>query len=301
MDRVRTDLERFDEMERSLTATQKNYLIRKQREQSRADYKDFQVQYAQNRCFMCGQKFWDMNRQEPCIHWLLRRCDFRKKDFPLVYEKFQYIQIACFLRWFANEEGYFRNINNLESEKAEKKLISLTIKWKNIEWTFDCGESDYWGHENSHFTGPHYHFQMRVDGQQFINFNDYHVPLSDYDIFTLDLNKHRSDKYQQSYGPGGAGMQEAMAIDTERIIEQTVASESADHAVYRVDTYIEEIPIEIYDRVEQEHQETGKTKASLYKKYLAGKTTIETTIVPAPTVPKIAARSGGRKRKKNNK
>jgi len=41
-----------------------------------------------------------------------------------------------------------------------------------------CAKSDYDGHGNTEESQrPHYHFQMRIDGKRFIDYNDYHLPL----------------------------------------------------------------------------------------------------------------------------
>jgi hypothetical protein len=84
--------------------------------------------------------------------------------------------MASFLRWCANQDKLLSNINDLEAEKSDKKIIYYTVKWKNIEWTFDCSPNDFKGHEGRTVNFPHFHFQMRIDGRQFINVNDFHIP-----------------------------------------------------------------------------------------------------------------------------
>ena len=70
------------------------------------------------------------------------------------------------------------------------KIIELTIRYQNISWSFSCGESDYQGHPTSQHTKyPHYHLQMLVDHRQLINFNDFHLPLHDKDIWSIELKR----------------------------------------------------------------------------------------------------------------
>ena len=55
-----------------------------------------------------------MRASDPCIHWLLRRGRFKKKDFPSITTRYDYHDIAAFFRWCANEESHLRNINDLD-------------------------------------------------------------------------------------------------------------------------------------------------------------------------------------------
>lgn len=298
------DLSRFDRMLSSFSPDEINRNNEKNLLESQAEYKNFEKNYDSGRCYICGLKFWDMNISKPCLHWLLKPKDFQKKHFELIYTKFNYHKISAFLHWVANKDKHLRNINNLEDEKEFNKVLSYTIVWKNIEWTFDCSESDYIGHKETKFPEPHYHFQMRVDGRQFINFNDHHVPFSDYDLYSLDLQRNRGDIYHHSYGPGGSGMQQALEVDPEFIIEHAVASKSKDEAVYRIQTFIQAgekgISGDLLDQLFIESQETKKTMASLVKKHLDGNSSIETIISPVDSIPEIASRKGGRRKKNKN-
>ncbi|QDE31422.1 hypothetical protein [Shewanella polaris] len=42
----------------------------------------FKVGYEQDICYLCGKSFKTISKNEPCLHWLLRQCKFKKKDFP---------------------------------------------------------------------------------------------------------------------------------------------------------------------------------------------------------------------------
>jgi hypothetical protein len=79
----------------------------------------------------------------PCLHSLLRRNGFKKKDFQKIYQKWSYFNISTYLRWVANQERFIGNINNLEEEKDPSKKFEYTIWWKNIEWTFSCATNDF--------------------------------------------------------------------------------------------------------------------------------------------------------------
>jgi hypothetical protein len=85
-------------------------------------------------------------------------------------------QIQLFLRRVANEEGFAKNINDLAVE-GSGKIVELTIKAKDKEWSFSCGDGDYEGHkrESPNSRRPHYHLQMRVNGLPFIDYNNFHL------------------------------------------------------------------------------------------------------------------------------
>jgi hypothetical protein len=260
-------------------------------------HEDFANNYKVARCYLCGERF-DCIVGQPCIHWLLRQGKFKKKDFPKVYEKFGYHQIAAYLRWVANAEAMQRNINDLTAEKAERKIISNTIKWKNVEWTFDCTNNDRDGHAGTHMDFPHYHFQTRIDGRQFINFNDFHVPFSKLDLFYLAASKKPG--FHQDFGYGGSGMQDAMALEPETVIEHTSPTDDMDDAQYHLQTMIvaDENPIsgDEINEIVMEARRTNKSFAYVAAKRLKGRASIQTVVSPAESIPDIAARTENKSR-----
>lgn len=254
---------------------------------------EFRNAYVNGRCYLCGEVFDQMRASHPCSHWLLRRGHFKKKDFLKIAERYDYHNIAAFLRWCANEESLLRNINDLESERSERKIISYTVKWKNIEWTFDCTENDMRGHGVGSSSHSHYHFQMRVDGRQFINFNDFHVPLSERDLFNLSLRDE--PRFHQSFGAAGSGMQEAVSVDPNLVLEHTEPTTNEDEAAYHFSTTIEAIdkPLsgdEIRD-IFQEAKRINRSFAYVAKQRLQGRAHIQTVVSPADGVPDIAKRT----------
>lgn len=186
-----------------------------------------------------------------------------------------------------------RNINDLESEKSERKVISYTVKWKNIEWTFDCTENDMRGHGSGPSSHPHYHFQMRIDGRQFIDFNEFHVPLSDRDLFHLSLRDE--PRVHHSFGAAGSGMQEAVSFDPELVLEHTEPTNNDNEGAYHLSTMIDatDKPLtgeEIHD-IYEEAKRTKKSFAFVAKQRLQGRAKILTVISPSDTIPNIANRT----------
>ena len=132
-----------------------------QRKQYEVEYKDFLEHYERDACYLCGKPFSTIGKGNPCLHWLLRRCKFKKKDFPKVFEKYDFYAISAFLRWIAYAESGSKNINNLKEESSDRKIFAITIKWKNIEWTLDCCSNDFAGHAGTKTPNPKPYFGMR--------------------------------------------------------------------------------------------------------------------------------------------
>lgn len=265
-----------------------------------AEHSDFVAHYRRGTCYLCKKPFKTLSKGTPCVHWLLRQCKFKKKDFPLIYVRFGYVQIAAFVRWVANQERFLSGINDLDYEKADRKIFEYTVKWKNVEWTFDCSKNDYEGHGGTRTNFPHYHLQMRIDSRPFIDFGDFHIPFSEEDLFHLDLARAIPDKFHHSFGEPGSGMQYASEIPPELMVEHSERTENEEEATYRMQTMIMagDAPLSgdaIYEMY-KESERTGATLASLAPKYLQGAKSIKTVISPADTVPEIARRSERKRR-----
>jgi hypothetical protein len=272
---------------------------RKNDEEHQRQADEFKAGYEKGVCYLCGKPFKTISKDNPCLHWLLRQCKFKKKDFPKIYAKYGYGNIAAFIRWSANQERLLSSINDLEDEKGERKILSYTVKWKNIEWTFDCSKNDFSGHTGTSIDYPHYHFQMRIDGRQFINFNDFHVPFTDEDVFVLTNSIGQGDWFKQNFGAIGSGMQEAVSIDPELALEH-MSNADEDDATYHLSTMIEAIdkpiPGELIDEIRQESIETGKSMTLIAKEILKDIAIVKTVISPTDSIPDIAARTEHKRR-----
>lgn len=260
----------------------------------------FKAGYEKGICYLCNKPFKTISKENPCLHWLLRQCKFKKKDFPKLFQKYGYGNIAAFVRWCANQEKLLSNINDLNDEKPERKILSYTVKWKNIEWTFDCSKSDFEGHQGTSIDYPHYHFQMRIDGRQFINFNDFHLPFTEHDLFVLKNSMEQSDWFKQDFGTIGSGMQDAVNVGLDEILEHTTRSEDENDAVYHFSTMIDarDSPLsgeEIYE-MQQEAERTGKSLAYVAQKRLKDRAEVQTVVSPAESIPDIASRKEHKRR-----
>ncbi|PCJ21870.1 MAG: hypothetical protein COA96_15055 [SAR86 cluster bacterium] len=296
---MQRDTSKIREYFKSLSPEEVEEINSKNEIQHKEQVEAFLEFYGSDACYLCGKPFKAISKNEPCLHWLLRRCKFRKKDFPKIYENFSYGNIEAFLRWCANQERHMGNINDLIEEKSDRKVISTTIKWKNIEWTFDCSNNDYSGHKGTRHEYPHYHFQMRIDGRPFISFGDFHIPFTEDDLFNLDLKQEQSDWFKHNYGATGSGMQDAMDIQPEDLLEQMIMADEED-GTYNLQTIVEAkngvIPGDILQECINEQKRSGKTMAAIMKEKLSGVADVKTIISPADSVPEIAKRTERKRR-----
>lgn len=287
----------FKEFLESLSPEQIEDGMRQQNKSNSLEMNDFSTAYARGECYLCNCSFSEILSNQPCIHWLLKRGKFKKKDFPKIYDKYGYHQIAAFLRWCANAEVPQLNINDLDEEKEKNKVISYTIKWMNIEWTFDYTQNDLQGHlvkKAPCSSRPHYHFQMRVDNLPFINFDQFHIPFNNEDLFFFSL---RDDpKFHQSFGMIGAGMQDAMSIDKKILLEHAIPSKNENEAQYNLLTIIKAkdgqlLSGEDIQKMLKESKSTNKTVASVAQKQFEETASVIITVSPSEAVPDIASRT----------
>lgn len=294
------DTERYRRIFEGMSPEEIEKMNRLDDEEHQRQAEAFKADYEKGICYLCNKPFKTISKDNPCLHWLLRQCKFKKKDFPKVYEKYGYGNIAAFIRWCANQERLLSNINDLEDERSDKKILSYTVKWKNIEWTFDCSKNDFQGHEGTSVDYPHYHFQMRIDGRQFINFNDFHVPFTDYDLFILKNSMEQGGWFKQNFGAIGSGMQDAVSVELDDILEHTTRSDNEDEATYHFSTMIDarDNPIsgeEIYE-IQQEAERMGKSFAFVAQKRLKKRANVQTVVSPADSIPDIASRTEHKRR-----
>jgi hypothetical protein len=283
----------------TLSDTEIDDINSKQQTEHLRQLEEFKINYKNDICYLCNKPFKTLSKNEPCLHWLLRRCKFKTKDFKLIYEKYGYTNIASFLRWCANIEKPLININDMEEEKPKGKVISNTIKWKNIEWTFDCSENDFKGHAGTAIDYPHYHFQMRIDQQQFINFNSYHLPFKEEEIFAITMARAAPEKFGYDFGNFGMGMNAAMEMisqDPEMAIDNMIKANNEDDSIYHLSTIAiagegETISGDLIADLIEESKDSGVPLAKLFQERLSHNTNVRTMISASDNVPEIAKRT----------
>lgn len=267
-------------------------------------FEEFKVALAESRCSLCGFTLTHFTERKPCLHWLLGKTNgFRKKHFPLLFAVKSFHQINPYVRWAANTEAPVRNINDLVEEKSSTKVIEETVRYQNIEWSFSCSHGDMAGHKGAHDGQmPHYHFQMTVDGKVVINYNGFHIPFSDYDLFCFAVARGEFDRLKGGHIEG-AGMQALFDhFSPEELLDQMQKNPDDDESrmQFNIQTMItadEGTTISGSDLADifEEHNRTGVPIAKLIRRLKnVGATSI---ITPGPGVPEIAARTPNRNKK----
>lgn len=263
-------------------------------EQHQSQHRTFMEGYRKEFCYLCQKDFKTVSKEDPCLHWLLRRGKFKNNHIKLVAARFGYINISAYLRWCANAERFAGNINDLVDEAPAGKVLSSTIRWKNIEWSFDCSANDFSGHGGAHSNFPHYHFQMRIDGRQFINFNDYHLPFSDIDLFLMRLAKEPGMHFD--FGVHGLGMQDAMSVSPDDVVNHTTPAMVEDDSVFSIQTMViaPDKPMKGEDIMAafEESKKSGRTMAAILKeRFQDTDVQVQSIVSPSHSVPQITPRT----------
>jgi len=263
-------------------------------------HKRFSEAFKAGQCYVCGNALASFDEAKPCLHWLLKPAGFCKEHFERLAEQRSLIALEYYLRWVANEDAFAKNINDLADE-GTGKLVELTIRYKNLEWSFSCGANDLSGHEGGgeHSKRPHYHFQMHVDGKPFIRYSDFHLPLSEGDFGFLEYMRQNPGKVRRRLA-GGAGMNEVLDEENLEHLVRTGRSGPDDESTgIKVNTLIMADPgktirgEDLYNLIQAAKAE-GVTVAS--KVHELKGVSVQTVVTPGPGVVRQATRSGRKRR-----
>ena len=297
--------ERIKKTNESLARHPIEELQKKAEEHNKKAQKDFEeMKNALDKsfCFFCNQKIDYFDNNKPCFHWLLWEAKgLKKKNFPALFEKEGFNQSSTYLRWIANCEKSFVNINDLVEEGKSSNIIDLTIRYKNLEWSFICSKSDRIGHKEKHDgKQPHYHFQMKKNGNVIINYNGFHLPFTDYDEFCFAVSAGKFDRLRASDGRA-AGVQTILdTVEPEKLIDTMSYTNNIEEALFNTDILIEAEEghtisgDDIADLI-QERNRTGISMAKLVDKLKNVK--VAKIISPGPGVPEKSKRNPNRSRK----
>ncbi|MGY5351133.1 hypothetical protein ACXGQW_00930 [Wenyingzhuangia sp. IMCC45533] len=292
---IRSFLQSFsqDEIER------KN---QEQIEEDKIEYENFTRELDRGICYLCNEKIDYFNSDKECFHWFTYPKGFKKKYLKQYLSKpIGFFRLDAYFRWLANIEKPFGNINDLKSETSEKSYLETTYRYKNIEWAFSIGKSDLGGHENStHGKEPHYHIQMKVDNRIILKFNDYHIPFSDSDLFTIEMLKQAGDfvSYEHPYGESISVLENPENL---KIVDECLkTTDDEENATFRRQSMImakegEMITGEILEKAFEINKKARKPIAKIISELMPNLKVI-TQISPGDGVPKMEKRNGRKKK-----
>ncbi len=281
----------------SLTPEQIEEGNKRQLENNIRVYEEFQAAYKIGKCSLCGHGLSEFVSYKPCFHRFLRPHGIKKKHFnKYLSTQIGFFRFDSYMRWIANLERPFANINDLKGEMNPAKVIEYTIKFKNIEWSINIGKNDRIGHLNSQNANfPHFHIQMKVDNNIFIKFNDFHIPLSDEDIFTFRAMEEAPDKvvFKNTFGQGMS------IIEDEEMLKQLDAlmtrTDDIANAPFNTSTLVqmpagETMDGDLLNQIFKESKKTGVPVRHLLKKHFP-QASFMTEIRPGDSVPEISKRT----------
>jgi hypothetical protein len=272
---------------------------RAERRRVDAEFAHFKQSHSKGKCYICHRSYAAFDEDNPCLHWLLRPKGFKKrKHVPSVFGKWGYHRMSAYLRWLANTEKAFGNINDLPEEHRPDALFAASIRFERFEWSFLCLPSDFAGHEGTAAgASPHYHFQMTDSGQPFIVYNDFHLPLHDDDLMKLELKRRYPGLVTEQF-TYGAGMKTLLdAPDQDALLAHARPTRDPAKATTHIQTIITAAPgttisADEIAALENEASSMGVLKASLAKNLGH---TVTVVVEPAEGVPAAAERSGRRR------
>lgn len=268
-------------------------------EKNARDFEQFKKDLASGICWVCKDKLASFDESSPCQHWLLKPEGFRKKHFKILFNACTYDKLEGFLRWYSNAHSPFQGINDLKEEHDGSKLRAMTIKHGTLEWSFSFAQGCLEGKDGKH--GPHYHFQMRVNEKPFFDYGNYHIRLSEYELWLLDIDLDKNPDFKR-IDTHGMGMEGVFSdVEPEALLNGMRTTDDMDKATFHLQTMIEAEPgktisgDDIADLIE-ESKRTGIPLARLVKRLQGVKTRV--FIEPGEGVPKPAQRKKKRKKKK---
>lgn len=266
-------------------------------------YKDFKDAYVKGCCSLCGNKLDYFNKIESCFHWFLLPIGIRKKDFDnYLKDPIGYFYLESYLRWVATMESPIKSINDLSDEISKSKIKEITIKYKNIEWSLTFGLTDIQGHKGSKNAAfPHFHIQMLIDGKPYINFNDYHIPLSKEDLFNLELMNEAKDlvEFRNDFGEGISLIEDPENL--KEFVKVMKVAENEENALLHSSSIVQRpdgktMSGDILQQIINESKTTKIPMRNLVSKYFPDAKVV-TTITPGKGVPEMKKRIPRNKKK----
>ncbi len=210
---------RFENIDfkRTFESLPKDVIALLQRREDKQNEKDFSAlcdSLKQNKCYLCGQSLEYNDVSTPCFHFLLNPKLKRNCREALFSKPVSFIKLYTYLAWVANSNQPFENVNDIISDILPSRIFETTIRYKNIEWSFSFKKSDIEGHPDAKIGGlPHYHFQMTVDGNTVVNYNNCHIQFTPEDFLYFEMIRQNAVKVDPQFAAGLESLKNSVQVN----------------------------------------------------------------------------------------
>lgn len=178
-------------------------LQRKEDEQNERSFAALCDSLKHDKCYLCGQSLEYNDESTPCFHFLLNPKLKKKHREALFSKPVSFIRLYTYLAWVANSDQPFENVNDIISDILPGRIFETTIRYKNIEWSFSFKKSDFEGHIDAKIGRlPHYHFQMTVDGNPVVSYNNCHIQFTPEDFLCFEMIRQNAVKVDPQFAAG---------------------------------------------------------------------------------------------------
>jgi len=182
--------------------------------QNAKDFEKLKIGLSKGECYLCGQTLENCDLANSCFHFLLNPKLKKVAREALFSKPVSFIHLYTYLAWVTNTEIPFVNINDILSDIVNNRVFEGSIRYKNIEWSFCYKQTDFEGHQGTKCGNlPHYHFQMKVDDNVIINFNNTHIQFTSYDFFCMEMLKQDAVAIDPQFASGLEVLKQSVRVN----------------------------------------------------------------------------------------
>lgn len=173
------------------------------RDQNAKDFERLKTNLSKGKCYLCNQDISYTDPANPCFHWLINpNIDISLLRSFLSKEQ-SFFRMYTYLAWVANSDTPLININDTFDYDKNKRIFEGTVRYKEIEWSFSLGKSDFEGHTNkTNGCTPHFHAQLKINGRTQIKYNQTHIPFHPSDFLNFELLNQHAVQLDASFASG---------------------------------------------------------------------------------------------------
>lgn len=240
-------------------------------EQNAVDFERLRSNLLKGVCCLCNKPIHYTDSSHPCFHWLINPDIDIKVLKKYLQTPISYFKLYTYLTWVANAENPLININDTDDFDSNKKIFEGTIRYKNIEWSFSLGKSDFEGHKSSKMGYmSHYHLQMKINGRTQIKYNDTHIPFTWEDLLYFELIKQGAMEVDPSFSAGTKELMQHVQVIlcednsalfiqqvTANSIYKTVVPQISVEQLHEIDSLYSSTNLQVHEIIDKLNSEKG--------------------------------------------